>query len=94
MKRIIKGLKHIDQVAEGVYNFKFPKDCIEKKALERSKVCESCPNFAIDPINDFHVTDRIESLSKKMCNLCGCVLSYKLRINKITTENCPLNDKI
>jgi hypothetical protein len=92
MKRIIKGLKHIDQVAEGVYNFKFPTNCIEKKALERSKVCETCDNFVDDPIKDFHVTDRIEVLSGKMCGLCGCVSSYKLRINKITTENCPLND--
>lgn len=94
MKRIVKGFKHIDQVAEGVYNYKFPKECIEKKALERSKVCVKCPNFIDDPIKDFHVTDRIEDLSKKMCSLCGCVLSYKLRINKITTENCPLNDEI
>jgi hypothetical protein len=94
MKRIVKGLKHIDQVAEGVYNFKFPKDCIENKAFERSKICEKCPNFIQDPITDFHVTDRIDNLSKKMCKLCGCVLSYKLRINKITTENCPLNDEI
>jgi hypothetical protein len=93
MKRLIKGLKHIDQVAEGVYNFKFPKDCIEKKALERSKVCETCPNFVDDPIKDFHVTDRIESLRGKMCGICQCVLSYKLRINKINTENCPLNDE-
>jgi hypothetical protein len=92
MKRIIKGLKHIDQVAEGIYNFKFPTPCIEKKALERSKICETCPNFVIDPIADFHVTDRIEILSKKMCNLCTCVSSYKLRTKKITTKNCPLND--
>lgn len=94
MKRIVKGLKHIDQVAEGVYNFKFPKNCIEKKALERSKVCMGCEHFKEDPISDFHVNDRIEQLSKKMCGLCGCVLSYKLRINKITTPNCPLNDEI
>jgi hypothetical protein len=92
MKRIIKGLKHIDQVAEGVYNFKFPTNCIEKKALERANICKECPHFVIDPIPDFHVTDRIESLSKKMCALCGCVLSYKLRTNKITTENCLLNE--
>ena len=48
MKRIVKGLKHIDQVAEGVYNFKFPTPCIEKKAFERSKICETCPNFVQD----------------------------------------------
>jgi hypothetical protein len=93
MKRIVKALKHIDEVAEGVYNFKFPKDCIEKKALERSKVCEECPNFATDPNEELHVIDRIDTLSKKMCKLCGCVSSYKLRINKIKTKNCPLNDE-
>jgi hypothetical protein len=93
MKRIIEGIKHIDEVAEGVYNFKFPKDCIEKKALERSKICEGCPNFAIDPIEELHVKDTIDILSNKMCKLCGCVLSYKLRINKIKTKNCPLNDE-
>ena len=94
MKRIVKGLKHIDQVAEGVYNFKFPKDFIEKKALERSETCLGCEFYVDDPIEDFHVNDRIENLSKKMCSNCGCVLSYKLRINKITTENCPLNEEI
>ena len=94
MKRIVNGIKHIDKVAEGVYNFKFPKDCIENKAMERANVCKECPNFINDPIPDFHVTDRIEILSKKMCELCGCVLSYKLRTNKITTKNCPLNDEI
>lgn len=93
MNRIIQGIKHIDEVAEGVYNFKLPKDFIEKKALERSKVCEKCPNFKDDPIADFHVEDRIGHLSRKMCKLCGCVLSYKLRINKINTKNCPLNDE-
>ena len=92
MRRIVKGLKHIDQVAEGVYNFKFPTNCIEKKALERSKVCVDCPNFVDDPIKDFHVNDKIQVLSGKMCSLCGCVSSYKLRINRITTENCPLNE--
>jgi hypothetical protein len=92
MKRIINALKHIDEVAEGLYNFNYPKDCIEKKALERSKVCQGCPNFVEDTIEELQVKDRIETLSKKMCSLCGCVLSYKLRIDKITTENCPLNE--
>lgn len=92
MKRIVNGIKHIDEVAEGVYNFKFPTPCIEKKALERSKICLTCEHFKEDPITDFHVTDRIDDLSKKMCNLCGCILSYKLRIKNINTKNCPLNE--
>ena len=93
MNRIIEGIKHIDELAEGVYNFNFPKDCIEKKAIERAKICVNCEHFVNDPIKDFHVTDRIDALSHKMCKLCGCVSSYKLRINKINTENCPLNDE-
>ena len=41
MNRIIQGIKHIDEVAEGVYNFKLPKDFIEKRRWKGQKFVKS-----------------------------------------------------
>jgi len=92
-KRIINALCNIQDVSEGIKNFNHIDDNIEKKALERSKECVNCDNYIDEPIKQLHVVDRIDCLSGKMCNLCGCILAYKLRIENIKTKNCPLNGK-
>lgn len=89
-KRIKNGLKSVGDLNEGINNFLEPNKEIEKKALIRAKKCVSCPNYKDEPIPVLKVTDRLPELSGKMCDLCGCVLSYKLRIKTIKTENCPL----
>jgi hypothetical protein len=93
MNRIVNGIKSIDKVIEGVYNFNNPNAETETLAKSRSETCKGCKFFVNDPIEELHVNDRIEILSKKMCELCGCVLSYKLRTKKIKKlKNCLLND--
>lgn len=92
-KRIIQGIKHIGDVNEGINNFLNPNKEIEEKAFIRAKKCVSCPNFKEEPIPALRVQDTIPEISSKMCDLCGCVLSYKLRIKTIKTKGCPLSNE-
>ena len=90
-KRIAKGLVNLDKVIEGIDNFKRGK--LTDLAKDRLKTCSNCINFMYDTIEKLHVKDiEIPELTKKMCNLCGCVLSYKLRTKIIETKNCPLKN--
>lgn len=91
-KRILKAIANADDVYEGINNFNIPKKEFEDLAFERSKICVTCEHIETDPVQMFHVEDRVESLSKKMCGLCGCILAYKLRTKIINTENCPLKN--
>jgi hypothetical protein len=91
-KRIISGIKNIDKVSEGLFNYKNPSEKIEALATERAKICVSCPNYKDEPIKQLQLDDEIKVLSKKMCTLCGCVLSLKLRTRIISTNQCPLKN--
>lgn len=72
--------KGIDPVKTGVYNFKHPDLKTEQLAIERKNTCINCPFYVDEPIDFFKIKDsRIEELSNKMCDECGCTLSYKLR---------------
>lgn len=75
----------LEPLAIGVKNFHFPKQKVEILAKQRAKACVSCENLTSEPIPIFRIEDeRIKELSGKMCNDCGCTLSYKTRqsINK------------
>lgn len=73
----------IEPLEEGLRNFHNPTTEVELLALERSKVCEGCPFFAQEPISFLKVEDKsLPLLSGKMCDECGCTLSYKLRQSK------------
>lgn len=79
-----KGVSIIDNGIEpyeaGKYNFENPSLHFEQLAKKRTFVCISCPMFIDEPVDFLQVEDkRIPELSKKMCNDCGCTLSYKLR---------------
>lgn len=64
----------------GKQNFEDPILCVEEKAKKRLEVCMSCNFFVDEPIEFLRVKDsNIPELSNKMCNDCGCVLSYKIR---------------
>jgi len=91
-KRIIKGFKNLDKVYEGINNFKNPKELVEQVALERSKQCLNCEHYKDETIDSLKVIDRIPELTNKMCNLCGCVLAFKLRTKIIDTDKCPLKN--
>lgn len=74
-----------DGLEQGIHNFKHPVLEVERLAETRKDECIGCEFYVDEPIEMFHVTDkRITELSNKMCDDCGCTLSYKLRqsINK------------
>lgn len=85
IKTIIK--KGVDPIKIGVYNFKHPDPQTEALAIERKNTCVGCPLYVEEPIFFLRVTDpRIVELSNKMCNDCGCTLSYKLRQSIVKCE--------
>lgn len=74
------GLAPLD---EGLNNFNNTNVDVELLANERKEVCIKCPMFVDEPISFLQVKDkRISELSNKMCDECGCTLSYKLRQSK------------
>ncbi len=73
----------IEPLTEGKHNFENYNVNIEALANERKNTCVNCPMFVDEPIEFLKVQDnRIIELSDKMCNDCGCTLSYKLRQSK------------
>lgn len=84
-KKIVSLIDNgIDPLAEGYENFKYPNKEVEILAKIRSVTCGNCDEFVNEPIDFLMVEDsRLEVLSNKMCNECGCTLSYKLRQSKI-----------
>lgn len=88
MSKIKSVLKKANTIAHvglepyqvGMHNFRNPVLCVELRAEQRAKVCAGCPMFVIEPIEELRVVDeRIPILSNKMCDECGCELSYKTR---------------
>lgn len=72
-----------DPISEGVLNFNTPKPEIEDLAKERLNKCLGCPLFVREPIPVFRVKDHnLNAASGKMCDDCGCVISYKIRQSK------------
>lgn len=74
-----------DGLEQGLYNFKHPVLEVERLAETRKDECVGCEFYVDEPISFLRVNDkRITELSNKMCDDCGCTLSYKLRqsINK------------
>lgn len=92
MKSIIKKAKSIinhgiDPIQEGIENFQNPIAEIEKLADERLDVCGSCELRAPEPIEFLRIKDeRLPKASGKMCDDCGCTLSYKIRQTKTKCE--------
>lgn len=87
-KKISSLIKNgIDPLTVGIYNFKNTDFDIELLAMERSMICENCVYFKIEPIYFLKVIDKnIPRLTDKMCDECGCTLSYKLRQSLIKCE--------
>jgi len=80
-KKIVSLAKNgIEPLQAGMHYFHSPNKDVEILAKIRSATCGNCPEYVDEPIDFLKVNDvRIESLSNKMCNDCGCTLSYKLR---------------
>lgn len=88
IKSAIKKLANLDIEAfeEGVKNFH--EGTYEEIAAERAAICEKCPKREFEPIEELRVKDGIESLSEKMCGVCGCSLPYLVRQD---IKKCSLN---
>jgi hypothetical protein len=70
----------LEPLAIGMKNFKFPKQEVEILAKQRTDTCIYCEKCTDEPIPIFRVEDEnIKILSNKICNDCGCTLSYKTR---------------
>lgn len=74
----------LDPVTEGVHNFHHVDKDVEDLAYFRyDNHCKGCEENVIEPIDFLQVTDeRIPELSFRMCDECGCTLSYKTRQSK------------
>jgi len=71
------GIKPLEKGRKN-YQLNIPE--IELIASERLKTCLECGNYTEEPISFLKVKDkRLEKLSEKMCNDCGCALPYLLR---------------
>lgn len=80
-KKILSLVKNgIEPIEEGINNFNHPNIDVELLAKERKETCVVCPMFVDEPISFLRVEDKsLPELSNKMCDSCGCTLSYKLR---------------
>jgi len=80
-KKIKSVLKDgVEPIDEGMANFQ--NESMESAASERAKVCAGCESRVKEPISMFRVEDKkIPLLSERMCDECGCPLSYLLRQN-------------
>ena len=84
--RISKAVSKLDKVVEGENNF--DNGTNDELAEIRYRICSGCPMFQKEPISFLRTDDKaVPGLSGKMCDECGCVLSYKLRLEN---EKCPL----
>lgn len=83
-KKIVSLLSNgLDPLEIGIRNFKNIDIDIELLAIDRTKECLMCDDFVDEPIDFLKVEDKnIPELSNKMCDECGCTLSYKLRQSK------------
>lgn len=71
-------------IGKANYHLKNPK--VEAKARERAEVCAQCEHNIKEPIKMYQIEDDIESISKRTCSVCSCLLPYLLRQNKKPCE--------
>ena len=80
-KKVSTLLKNgIKPLSTGYDNFNNTNNEVETLANQRKEICVTCPMFVDEPIDFLKVNDKlIPELSNKMCDSCGCTLSYKTR---------------
>jgi len=80
-KKVLSLVTHgIEPLEVGIRNFKHYDLDVELLAIDRMYHCAGCEFFVDEPIDFLKVTDKnIPELSEKMCDICGCTLSYKTR---------------
>lgn len=80
-KKIVSLVSNgIEPLDVGMNNFKHLNIDVELLAKERTDECMQCDMNVEEPIYFLRVQDsNIPELSNRMCDDCGCTLSYKLR---------------
>ena len=83
-KKIVSLMSNgLEPLEIGMRNFKNIDIDVELLAIDRMEICKGCSFFVEEPIDFLRVTDKnIPEISNKMCDECGCTLSYKLRQSK------------
>lgn len=81
-------VKKFAAITSGFVNFVFPTEYFEKLAISRAEECSMCPHANPEhPFKKWTPEDnKTEIISGMGCNLCGCLLSAKVRQN---LEKCP-----
>jgi len=81
INKLLKGVKNISQIYEGVKNNIFKKDYIEKIADYRWQQCKTCDYL------DLTGKKCAMNGSQPCCSDCGCSLAFKTRA---LSSECPL----
>jgi len=80
INKLIKGLKNIDHIVDGIKNNMFKKPWIEDIADHRWQICKACDQ--LDPIGD-----KCAAIGTAPCCAdCGCSLAFKTRA---LSASCP-----
>ena len=82
INKLLKGLKNIPEVYEGVKNSMFKRDYVEQIADHRWKVCKGCEHL------DVAGKDCAAPGTQPCCSDCGCSLAFKTRS---LASSCPKN---
>lgn len=87
-KRLINGIKSIDKLAIGAYNFENGINDLMARKIHLKACNEMCEHFEDEQVEWLKTDDdAVPGLSGKTCSECWCILSYKLRVEG---EKCPL----
>ena len=80
INKLLKGLKNIPEVYEGVKNSMFKKDYVEQIADHRWQICKECDQLDTDG------KDCAAPGTQPCCIDCGCSLAFKTRS---LASKCP-----
>lgn len=75
-------------IIEGWKNYIFTDPEMEKKAVERAKICAQCPHAKRGTYQKQMSDYTLKDIQGYMCDVCGCPLSTLLRQNE---KGCELN---
>lgn len=83
-------VEKLKSILTGIKNAHVENPEIEKRAEKRAKLCAECPHANPEhPFKAFIVPEnRIMEIKNMGCDLCGCLLSAKVRS---PLERCPDN---
>lgn len=76
-------------ILQGFKNYTFPNEHFEKLATERAKICAACPHANPKKIFKNFKDGKTSEIEGLGCDLCGCLLSAKVRQALSTCPDKP-----